>query len=391
MFAVKKKYTNGTAIRKNVVFLHNKFRISAQKIFDFGTITIVSDFQAQCKWKVYIDLFALTGQTECAVSLSHFVCVCFLQFHVIIMPLHIVQAGSGQAFVSFVSKKRCTKYTAINNVYMCTNALCSVLGAEERQSEREYKAWECDVFTFYGKSRHTYNVFEWICHRISFPLCTTDEYAIEVDVVNYKSHRVWWYTFCVISSLCCCLFFRIMPSEYIFHIERFHMQTFEFQTFLLCDHIFSIFFAALFRNKATRFFHIYETTSDGWISESFVCNMKLHSFRLHLIECHCASFHFALNSQNPVTYGYITCIHSLHHQSHLNCVWIFCKCHQIQMGDLLASPNQKEQYHLSNGYFLFIIGFSISIFDLCVLCPLHTNMYAYMCTCRWLNLFDSVR
>lgn len=134
----KKNYTNGTAIRKNVVFLHNKFRISAQKIFDFGTITIVSDLQAQCKWKVYIDLFALTGQTECAVSLSHFVCVCFLQFHVIIIPLHIVQAGSGQAFVSFVSKKRCTKYTAINNVYMCTNALCSVLGARSRgETERE--------------------------------------------------------------------------------------------------------------------------------------------------------------------------------------------------------------------------------------------------------------
>lgn len=207
----KKNYTNGTAIRKNVVFLHNKFRISAQQIFDFGTITIVSDLQAQCKWKVYIDLFALTGQTECAVSLSHFVCVCFLQFHVIIMPLHIVQAGSGQAFVSFVSKKRCTKYTAINNVYMCTNTLCSVLGAEERQSERECKAEECDVCTFYGKSRHTYNAFEWICHRISFPLCTTDEYAIEVDVVNYKSHRVWWYTFCVISSLCCCLFFVSCP------------------------------------------------------------------------------------------------------------------------------------------------------------------------------------
>lgn len=232
-------------------------------------------------------------------------------------------------------------------MFICVLMLCAGCSEPRRDRARENArlSEECDVCTFYGKSRHTYNAFEWICHRISFPLCTTDEYAIEVDVVNYKSHRVWWYTFCVISSLCCCLFFVSCPLSTFSTLKGSICKLLNFKR-SFCVIIFFLFFSALFRNKATRFFHIYETTSDGWISESFVCNMKLHSFRLHLIECHCASFRFALNSQNPVTYDYITYIHSLPHQSHLNFVWIFCKCHQIQMGDSLASPNQKEQYHL---------------------------------------------
>lgn len=97
--------------------------------------------QTGIRWvsEKYVLIYLCIGPTPRTVvfPFSFHVYLHFLQLHVIVLTISIVRVGSGRAFVSFHSAERCTKYKAINNVYVCLLYIFS------RGNKTTYKSeWE---------------------------------------------------------------------------------------------------------------------------------------------------------------------------------------------------------------------------------------------------------
>lgn len=107
---------------------------------------------------------------------------------------------------------------------------------------------------------------------------------------------------CVCCCCCCYSFFHFtfMPSQYTFSTVKCSickLLYFKMFLFMISNFFFSPLALPFVSNEPTRFFSCtreketrnWEKESDEWVSagstsNSFACNMKLHSFRLHLIE-----------------------------------------------------------------------------------------------------------
>lgn len=126
--------------------------------------------------------------------------------------------------------------------------------------------------------------------------------------LNYKSHRVWWYSFGVFAMSVSVVVVVAIHSFILLSCPlstHFPLWNVPYANFCIskCSFLWSVIFFSLlslcplFQMNPQGSSHVrekkrqrnWEKESDEWVSagstsNSFACNMKLHSFRLHLIE-----------------------------------------------------------------------------------------------------------